>query len=194
MFSTVRIVFQNPPYVDMAYASDVSSIIDAEYYAPMGVSLLSAVQAKLDSIDTSQCVELQRFVTLTSHEFAHYEMQWLESEVVESKPLLYDGYGSPISFWSPKIVPIVYPQVEEQFLHLQLVAAHHLRKLALLSVVFDLIDRVVKYWNEVALARRAWKTFSGAFRQLLERALQFKPLHTPLRLFPNSIHPIGSAA
>jgi hypothetical protein len=87
---------------------------------------------------------------------------------------------------------IVYPGLKLEFSNFS--SAYEFGKALLLHVYSFLLDAIADYWNEVALAQRAWRSFSGAFRQFLESALQFKPLHTPLRLFPNSIHPIGSAA
>lgn len=193
MFGTLRqYALRNPPWADMDYEYPAFSIID-EAYDIAGWSLQDAVQAKLASIDTNQSVELQRFVVLTAHEFAHNQVKWAEPE--PPKPLLYDAYGAPTSFREAfqKISSIIDWGTEEQFQIFES-EVHHLRKLLLLNLVFDLIDRVVEYWREVALARHAWRSFSGAFRQFLESALQFKPFHTPLRLFPSSIHPIGSAA
>jgi hypothetical protein len=192
-----QIVFENPPWVD--YESAAFSLVDETLNGPFALSLQNAVQAKLASIDTSQSVELQRFVALTAHEVAHYETGWFEFdfEPVKPQPLLYDAYGSPISFRdADQKIGRLGDCTEELVQDVLLEVYHrwHLRRLLFLNLVFDLIDGVVQYWNEVALARRAWRSFSGAFRRLLETVLQFKPFHTPLRLFPSSIHPIDSAA
>lgn len=188
-----HIEFRNPPWVD--FDIDFSCVNMVDVPEPMLANQVwaDALRKKLASIDTSQSVELKRFVTLTTHELGHHKISWLEPE--SPKPQLYDAYGIPTSFRLPQTISSIIGRVmEEQFQILQSGIHCHFRKLLLLDLVFKLIDRVVEYWNEVSLARRAWISFSGAFRQFLEGALQFKPFHTPLRLFPSSIHPIGSAA
>jgi hypothetical protein len=156
------------------------------------IDVADAVKSKLASIDTSQSVELMRFVALTAHELAHKEISWAEFE--KPKPLLYDAYGLPTNVRPPQTIASIIDRVTEEYFQIfQSSISYHVHKLFLLDLVFKLIDKVVDYWNEVALARRAWKTSSGALRKFLEGVLRFKPFHTPLRLFPNSIHPIGSA-
>jgi hypothetical protein len=182
------VVIENPPYAAWEPTEAVEGVI-VNFNSYMGArSLAAAVRTKLASIDTSQSVELKRFVMLTSHELGHLNIPRLETKL--PKPLLYNAYHAPTSSTIPRTISSIIDRVmEERFYIFQSSITYHL-----LDLVFKLIDKVVDYWNTVAAARLALRSLSGTFRQFLENALQFKPFHTPLRLFPNSIHPIGSAA
>ncbi len=182
----------NPPWVNRSEPDESNCFTVTTNWDLQFTDLL---REKLVSIDTSQSIELRRQVLLAAHDCGHQQIKWLDFDDLELKPLLYDAYGAPTSFRSfHEIGHIVNHLTVEQVEFLQSPEALHFRKWLLLNLVFDLIDRVVDYWNDVALTRRAWRSVSRAFRRLLESALQFKPFHTPLRLFPSSIHPIDSAA
>jgi hypothetical protein len=60
-------------------------------------------------------------------------------------------------------------------------------QILLLHFFSFLLDRIADYWNAIGLARLVWRDIGVKLRQLLERALQFKPFHTPSRLIPRSI-------
>jgi hypothetical protein len=192
MFGSLKqIILENPPWLDHEFAA--LSLVEATLNGRLCLSLKDAVQAKLASIDTSQSVELQRFVMWNYQQWEKTGVYWPASDEFDiplpSQPLalLFDAYDNSISFQELNGLP-AHKVLTYEVYH------RRLRKLVLLNLIFDLIDRVVEYWNEVALARRAWRIFASAFRQLRETVLQFKPFHTPLRLFPSSIHPIESAA
>jgi hypothetical protein len=185
------VFIENPPWAVLEPTEEVQWA-NVNFHTLMGArSLRDAVRSKLASIDTSQSVELKRFVMLTAHELGHHKIWWPESE--KPNPLLYDAYGAPTSFRLPQSIAFIIDGVMEE--QLQIFQPEiHIGELLLLDLVFKLIDKVVDYWNTVAAARLALRSFSSTFRQFLESALRFKPFHTPLRLFPSSIHPIGSAA
>jgi hypothetical protein len=191
MYGAIRqIELMNPPWVTLDTGFVPFNGIEPEEIS-FSLSLQDAVQAKLDSIDTSQSVELRRFVTLTAHELSHQQTKWFD---LREQVLFYHSSGAPINFGSRHRISFLADWLSSDEMRIFQSEAHQLHKLLLLNFVFDLIDRVVDYWNEVALARHVWRSFSGAFRRFLENSLQFKPFHTPLRLFPSSIHPISSAA
>ena len=100
MFNTLTYMALSPALADIDFESANCSIAYPSEDEPFAVSFTKAVQTKLASIDTSQSVELKRFVMLTAHEFAHEEIKWIDAEDFEPKPLLYDAYGVPASFWS----------------------------------------------------------------------------------------------
>jgi len=162
--------------------------IDVLANPPYAISLQDAVQAKLASIDTSHSLELKQFVLLKQHEW-DADIAWFTPQDFEPRPKIYDAYGQ--LYQSVDLQTILTP---EQVEFLNSPEGYRLRRWLLLNLIFDLIDRVVDYWGVIESARRRWKSVSTAFRRCLETALKFKPFHTPLRLFPNSIRPIDSVA
>jgi hypothetical protein len=161
--------------------------------------LTDALRTKLHSINgTTQSVEFERQVLLALHDSP---LQRAQTELVAATldSQLHFGYAAPLlQRVNYDVDLVVYNDVlfRQDRLSDFLLSSHafEFSQVLLLHFFSFLIDRVADYWNAVEQARRAWRSSASTFRQLLERALRFKPLHTPSRLIPRSIHPIGSAA
>lgn len=187
-------VLANPPWVNIAEPTD-GIYLDDYVSVNFDMDLVSALRDKLGSIDTNGCVELNRQVLLALHEPVN--VQWVS--VTDVAPTLYDAYGEPI----PTEAVVLSGVIDVGFLHPsfnQLIAsvpsshAFEYAKFLLLQLFSSLIDQAVDYWRAIAEARRIWSKIAAAFRNLVGRNLRHRPFHTPLRLFPSSIHPIDSLA
>ena len=75
-------------------------------------------------------------------------------------------------------------------------SGYEIAQLAFYHYFSTLIDRVADYWRGVVSAREVFKSFSIdiQLRQRIKTALKFKPLHKPVHIVPQSIHPIESVA
>lgn len=191
----------NPPWV-VVEPGDPAGYASVTAYAITNFDswLTDALRTKLHSVyGTNQSVEFERQVLLALHDSP---LQRAQTELVAATldSQLHFGYGK-----TPLLLPVKYdvdlvvynhglPRQPKFSDFLPSSYALEFSQVLLLHFFSFLIDRIADYWNAVAQARRAWKSSASTFRQLLERALQFKPLHMPSLLIPRSIHPIGSAA
>jgi hypothetical protein len=184
-------VVENPPWI----SSDPDAV--AAYFES---SLRDALKTKLRSVQgATQSVELNRQILLALHEF---RLRKAQTELIEAT------LDSQLHFRHSKVpclqsvnhevdLVVYYDTLPKQVRLSDFLPSSYaveFSQVLLLHFLSFLIDSIADYWNTVAQARAAWKSSASTFRQLLERALQFKPLHTPSRMIPRSIHPIGSAA
>jgi hypothetical protein len=78
----------------------------------------------------------------------------------------------------------------------KLYSGYEIAQLAFYHYFSTLIDRVADYWRGVVSAREVFKSFSIdiQLQQRIKTGLKFKPLHKPVHIVPQSIHPIESVA
>lgn len=181
-----------------SWASQPTEVVDATTVAkPFGLYFENAIRTKLTSVfATSKSVEFDRQVLLALHDSALGKCQ---AHLVDAtlNGQVYLAVSTPRVRNS-----LLFVQHNDFSLHAEFRAllrssyGVEFAQLLLLHLIALVIDRIADYWNAIAQARTAWliNLVLIAFRQQLKAGLQFKPLHTPLRLFPSSIHPIEVSA
>jgi hypothetical protein len=154
-------------------------------------SLTDALRTKLNSLyGTRNSAELDRQLLLALHDDCHAQILWFEG--AQEQPQLFDAYGQPLPT-KPRSSDIlvgyndILPRLSD---FLPSTYSFEFTQILLLHFFSSLIDRLADYWTAFAQARLAWLRLLVAFLQQLKRSLSFKPLHTPVRLFRSSIHPV----
>jgi hypothetical protein len=152
------------------------------------LSLTDALRTKLNSLyGTRNSIELDRQLLLVLHGDCHASIQWFQEE----EPQVFDAYGEPFHTTSIRNNVVAYDDILPKLSDfLPSTYAFEFTQILLLHFFSSLIDRFADYWTSVGQARLAWLRLVVAFLQQLKRSLSFKPLHTPVRLFRSSIHPI----
>lgn len=192
------VVAENPPWASQPMAASWTTV-KAQVPAYEGF-FTQALKRKLVSVyAASQSVELNRQVLLALHDSSLTKAQselvnyTLEGSIrlgsLAKRTALREANDVDVLIIND-ILP--HPSCLSEFYPKSY--AFGFGQILLLHFFSYLLDRIADYWNATALGRLVWRDIGVKLRHLLERALQFKPFHTPSRLIPRSIHPIGSAA
>ncbi len=172
-------LLHNPPWV-RAYKRALSPAL-----RPSMADLLRAELARV--LKRSRSAEFNKQILLASHDLSH---AWLQTGLTYSVNNL---HGKLIAFRLLSESDRV-KEFDSKFSVRLTEDGIEYVDILFLQLFSFFLDKALDYWNGIADSRSKWLATATAFRELLGRKLKFKPFHTPLRLFPSSIHPIESAA
>jgi hypothetical protein len=196
------------------YSVETQPFLQAKPKEFLDASLLSALQDKINQLAaTVKSVEFNRQCLLATHSlrtwshhrsstrlptisyFAPSYHRISERRNWASRAFVYDIWSGFFPDEDPRPLRDIQ-KLQSVRSNAKLYGGYEIAQLAFYHYFSTLIDRVADYWRGVVSAREVFKSFSIdiQLQQRIKTGLKFKPLHKPVHIVPQSIHPIESVA